>query len=129
MRRWARLFVVLSVLLLVVSFQFPLALHAQESRSLSKAQEEGLRDAATVFETEFTLVNACSYSLTLYIDGTKSVTVPPGDRGVVFVTPGWHNVRVEQTTDPTHFITDRFDIPLGGFTLTVDEGKPETIEE
>ena len=129
MRRWARLFVVLSVFLLVVSFQFSLALHAQESRSPLKAQEEGLRDAAAVFGAQFVFVNDCSFWLTLYINGTRSVSVPPGDKGVDLITPGWHNVRAEQTTDPTNFHAERFNIPPEGFTLTIYEENPGTIEE
>lgn len=102
MRRLAKLFFIVTVLSVVVSFQFSVAVHAQRV-------------------AEFVLKNDTSFWVTLYIDGKKSCSAPPGDQCVDLVTPGRHNVKAEETANPKNYITNTFDVPPDGFTWTIYE--------
>ena len=105
MRRMVKLFLVVTVVsLAVVFFQVPMAVHAQST-------------------AEFVLKNETSFWVTLYIDGSKSCSAPPGDQCVDLVSPGQHNVKAEQTDDPNNYITNTFDVPPEGFTWTITETK------
>lgn len=42
---------------------------------------------------EFTLVNNTSGWLSLFVDGRRTVSVPPGDRGTTLIRPGTHTFR------------------------------------
>jgi len=72
-------------------------------------------------ETEFVLVNDTSTWLSLYIDGVKSVSVPPGDRGVDLISPGYHNFRAETIDDTGRYTTHSGYVPPEGKTWTVSE--------
>jgi hypothetical protein len=70
-------------------------------------------------QAEFVLINATSQWLTLYIDGRKSVSVPPGDRGVDLITVGNHTFRA--VTPDGRYATHQGYVPPEGKTWTVTE--------
>lgn len=100
MRRPGRAIFFLTIFFMLL-LQMPLA--------LSQAQSE----------TEFRLVNSTSVWLTLYVDGTRSCSAPPGDQCVDLVVPGRHNVMAEAPDGRS--ISNSFDVPPGGFTWTITE--------
>jgi hypothetical protein len=75
--------------------------------------------ASGAAQAEFVLINATSQWLTLYIDGRKSVSVPPGDRGVDLIAVGNHTFRV--VTPDGRYATHQGYVPPEGKTWTVTE--------
>jgi hypothetical protein len=45
--------------------------------------------------TTLKFVNHTPFWLTFYVDGEKSVSVPPGDQGFAVTTPGRHTLRAD----------------------------------
>jgi hypothetical protein len=69
----------------------------------------------------FVLVNNTSTWLSLYIDGSRSVSVPPRDRGVDYVKVGFHNFKAVTLDNTGRSVSRSGNIGPGGMTWTIDE--------
>jgi hypothetical protein len=107
----------LAVLFLAATTQTP-----STAASLEPVQAANKAIAMTAENTEvaeFTLVNATSQWLSLFVDGQRTVTVNPGDRGVVLVSVGNHTFRAEATDG--RFVQRTDYVSPAGATWTVRE--------
>jgi|GEM_PF-4158575 len=103
-----------------------LAVGAEAAQPLSGQEGRGLpqtvaRSQYAAQDAEFVLVNNTSVWLSLFIDGSRSVSVPPGDQGVDLVTPGNHNFRAETLDGTGRYVTHSGYVPPEGKTWTVSE--------
>lgn len=105
-----------------VLLQEELGTSKQEALATS-AKEVGKSARTTKTRAELVLKNATSFSLTLSIDGEKSCSAPPGDQCVDLVTPGWHDLKAEETFNPENYVTRTANIPPEGATWTITEKK------
>lgn len=70
---------------------------------------------------EFVLVNNTSVWLSLYIDGQRSVSVAPGDRGVDFVRVGFHRFEVVTLDGTDRRCTRSGEVGPEGSSWTIGE--------
>ena len=68
---------------------------------------------------EFVLKNETPLWLSLFIDGKRTVSVPPGDRGVVLVTPGNHNFKAVTLDGTNRSATRSGHVSAAGITWTI----------
>lgn len=70
-------------------------------------------------QAEFVLVNSTSSWLSLFVDGRRTISVPPGDRGVTLIWPGTYRFRA-QTPDGRRVERSGY-VGLAGQTWTITE--------
>lgn len=70
---------------------------------------------------EFVLKNDTSFWITLYVDGSRSCSAPPGDRCVDLVSTGKHTFKAAETKKPSNYIRRTINVPVEGFTWTIYE--------
>lgn len=87
------------------------------------ASGQSLAAAAPVAQgsAEFVLVNNTSVWLSLYIDGQRSVSVAPGDRGVDIVRVGFHRFEVVTLDGTDRRCTRSGEVGPEGKSWTIDE--------
>ena len=92
------------------------------SPQLNAAAPENVQVVASVDSAQFVLVNNTSVWLSLFIDGRRSVSVPPGDQGVDAVTPGYHTFKAVTLDGSGRSVTHSGNVPAEGvqWTVTVD---------
>ncbi|HUG68924.1 MAG TPA: hypothetical protein VMM76_14340 [Pirellulaceae bacterium] len=67
----------------------------QLSRPVVAVNAQPVQPTSVAISAEFVLINNTREWLFLFIDGQRSVSVPPGDRGVTLVRTGFHRFRAE----------------------------------
>jgi len=70
---------------------------------------------------EFLMINATSVWLTLYVDGERSCSSPPGDQCTTLVSVGGHSVKAKAPDG--RYVTRSVTVPAVGFTWTITENE------
>jgi hypothetical protein len=72
---------------------------------------------------EFVLRNQTTVWLSLYVDGRRTVSVPPGDQGTVLVVPGHHNFSAVTLDGTGRSVARSGRVSSNGATWTVTENR------
>jgi hypothetical protein len=70
-------------------------------------------------DAEFVLKNMTKTWLSLFVDGKRTVSVPPGDQGVTLLKPGTHRFRAQ--TPDGRYVERVGNVPSQGQTWEVTE--------